>query len=63
MIKVRALKDEFLIDKGKTYYIGTSDFCGGCWHIFLNKDGSGWLFNIFKEDEYRSLFEECEKVS
>lgn len=55
--QVTAKRTTALLDRSHVYWVSESDFMGGCWHVFVNPDGSGWMFNLFSEEQFRELFE------
>ena len=42
---------------GRTLYYQTSDFCGGCWHIYLAENYDTHMYNVFSEEAFNSRFE------
>ena len=55
---IAKVTDYPFIEKGKTYYMDKSDFCGGCYHIYAADYRDSHIFNIFSREEFESLFDE-----
>lgn len=60
MKKVKAKITDFFLREGHYYWVSRSDFHGGCWHVYVAPNKDAWIYNIFKEEEYKEEFEEVE---
>lgn len=53
---IAKVTDYPFIEKGKTYYMAHSDFCGDCYHIYAANNEDSIIFNVFGREEFELLF-------
>ena len=46
---------------GQTFWFCTSDFCGGCWHVFLDANQEAHVCNYFTDKQFWDRFEPFNK--